>query len=164
VPLSRDEKEKEREAGPVPVPIPVPPVSAVQATPARPGPATAAAAPQPLAPAATQAAAPKPAGPSTAGELLPFGEGMTRPVLVERGKPVQYSREALEAKVDGTMIVRCTITTEGRVERCVVLKTLPFLEQAVLENLYSSRYTPVTFQGKPVSVGYTFNVRLAPPK
>lgn len=44
-------------------------------------------------------------------------------------------------------------------EQCVVRKTLPFLEHAVLENLYSSRYTPVTFQGRPVSVGYTFNVR-----
>jgi protein TonB len=89
---------------------------------------------------------------------------MTRPVLLERGKAVQYTREALEAKVEGTMIVRCTITAEGRVEQCIVLKPLPFLEQAVLENLYSSRYAPVTFQGKPVAVGYTFNVRLAPPR
>ena len=88
---------------------------------------------------------------------------MTRPVLVERGAAVSYTREALEARVEGTMIVRCTITVEGRVEKCQVLKSLPFLEQAVLENLYSSRYKPVTFQGKPVAVGYTFNVRLVPP-
>jgi outer membrane biosynthesis protein TonB len=161
VPLRADEKEKEREPGPVPVPVPA--AAAVQARPG--GPTTAAPAPatQPQA-TALPAVAPHPGAPTLGGDLLPFGDGMTRPVLVERGKPVQYSREALEAKVDGTMIIRCTITVEGRVERCVVLKTLPFLEQAVLENLYSSRYSPVTFQGKPVAVGYTFNVRLAPPR
>ena len=88
---------------------------------------------------------------------------MSRPVLLSPGKPVSYSREALEAHIEGTMIVKCSITVEGRVERCTVLKTLPFLEEAVLENLYTSHYAPVTFQGKPVAVGYTFNVKLVPP-
>jgi protein TonB len=88
---------------------------------------------------------------------------MTRPVLIERAKPVSYTPQALEAHVEGTMIVRCIITVEGRIEKCVVLKTLPFLEQAVLESLYSSRYAPVTYQGKPVAVGYTFSVKLVPP-
>ena len=160
VPLSREEKEREKDTAVAPVPVPVPPpaappAAAVAARPPQQQPGPAVAAPQ-------AAAAPVPA--QAVGELLPFGEGMTRPVLIERGKPVQYTREAQEAKVEGTMIVRCTITTEGHIEHCVVLKTLPFLEQGVLENLYSSRYTPVTFQGKPVSVGYTFNVRLAPPR
>jgi len=88
---------------------------------------------------------------------------MTRPVLIERAKPVSYTSQALLARVEGTMIVRCIITAEGHVEKCVVLKTLPFLEQAVLESLYSSRYSPVTYQGKPVAVGYTFSVKLVPP-
>jgi eukaryotic-like serine/threonine-protein kinase len=152
VPLGREEKETT--TAPVPVPAAAQAIAAPAAAPAAP---SVAAAPVP-------SAASKLANANTVGDLLPFGEGMTRPVLLERGKPVQYTREALEAKVEGMMIIRCTITAEGHVERCVVLKTLPFLEQAVLENLYSSRYTPVTFQGKPVAVGYTFNVRLGPPK
>ncbi len=154
VPLSREEREKEREtAAPVPVP-------AGQA---------AAAAPVPVRPAATAAATPVAATPPSVaapvqnGDVVPFGEGMTRPRLISPGKPVSYSREALEARVEGTMIVKCTITIEGTVERCSVLKTLPFLEDAVLESLYSSRYAPVTYQGKPVAVGYTFNVKLVPP-
>ena len=88
---------------------------------------------------------------------------MTKPALIERVKPVTYTPQALAARVEGTMIVRCTITAEGHVEKCTVLKTLPFLEQEVLDSLYSSRYTPVMYQGKPVSVGYTFTVRLVPP-
>jgi eukaryotic-like serine/threonine-protein kinase len=153
VPLTREEREKEREA---PVPIPLTTPASAQAAPARPA-TPGAAAPA----AATGLGTPAPAAP--VGDLVPFGEGMTRPVLVERGKPVSYTSQALEARVEGTMIVRCTITVDGRVENCVVLKTLPFLEKEVLESLYSSRYAPVTYQGKPVSVGYTFNVKLVPP-
>jgi TonB family protein len=153
VPLTREEREKEREA---PVPIPLTTPASAQAAPARP------ATPGAAAPAAASGlGTPAPAAP--VGDLVPFGEGMTRPVLVERGKPVSYTSQALEARVEGTMIVRCTITVDGRVENCVVLKTLPFLEKEVLESLYSSRYAPVTYQGKPVSVGYTFNVKLVPP-
>jgi hypothetical protein len=152
VPLSKEEREKEREA---PVPVPVAAASTAQAAAARP-PALA-----------STAAAPAPSTGTTApaaGDLVPFGEGMSRPVLIERGKPVSYTREALEARIEGTMIVRCIITIDGHVEKCVPLKTLPFLEQAVLEMLYSSRYSPVTYQGKPVSVGYTFSIKLVPPQ
>jgi serine/threonine-protein kinase len=155
VPLSREEREKEREA---PVPVPLSEPSTAQAATARPSTV-----------AASGAAAPSAAGglgntvPAVNADLVPFGEGMTRPVLVERGKPVSYTSQALEARVEGTMIVRCTITIDGHVERCAVLKTLPFLEKEVLESLYSSRYAPVTYQGKPVAVGYTFSVKLVPP-
>jgi len=153
VPLSKEEREKERES-PAAVPVPVP-LTAQAAQTRAPALASSAA----LAPAAPGPVAAAPAN----NDLVPFGEGMSRPVLVERGKPVSYTGEALEAHVEGTMIVRCTITVEGHVEHCVVLKTLPFLEKAVLESLYSSRYSPVTYQGKPVAVGYTFNVKLVPP-
>jgi eukaryotic-like serine/threonine-protein kinase len=153
VPLSKEEREKERES-PAAVPVPVPAQSSATRSAA---PATSISAPAPAAPAPVVAAAP------ANNDLVPFGEGMSRPVLIERGKAVSYTGEALEAHVEGTMIVRCTITIEGRVEHCTVLKTLPFLEKAVLESLYSSRYSPVTYQGKPVAVGYTFNVKLVPP-
>ena len=154
VPLSKEEREKERETQ---VPIPVSTPAAAQAT-SKSAPATTTASATPVSPAPQ--AAPAPAANS---DLVPFGEGMTRPVLIERAKPVSYTPQALEAHVEGTMIVRCIITVEGRIEKCVVLKTLPFLERAVLESLYSSRYAPVTYQGKPVAVGYTFSVKLVPP-
>jgi outer membrane biosynthesis protein TonB len=155
VPLSREEREKEREA---PVPIPLSAPASAQATPTKSAPASASAAAPAQTPGlgATAAAAAN-------GDLVPFGEGMTRPVLIERGKPVSYTSQALEARVEGTMIVRCTITVDGRVEHCTVIKTLPFLEKEVLDSLYSSRYSPVTYQGKPVAVGYTFSVKLVPP-
>jgi periplasmic protein TonB len=85
--------------------------------------------------------------------VLPFGEGMNRPERVSGPEPV-YPREAREAKVEGTMLVQCVITTEGKLEDCRVLKSLPFLDPPVLAALAQQRYSPVTFQGHPVAVRY----------
>lgn len=95
--------------------------------------------------------------------VLPFGEGMNRPKRLE-GRDPQYTREALEAHVEGTMIVRCVIETDGTVQDCKVIKPLPYMERAVLDAITSARYTPVTFQGNPVRVNYTFNIKLVLPQ
>jgi protein TonB len=99
----------------------------------------------------------------TGTDVLPFGAGMTRPEKVS-GPSAEYTREALEARVAGTMIVKCVITTEGRVERCRIIKPLPHMERAVLDALTSSRYKPVTFQGRPVQVDYTFTLNFKLPR
>ncbi|MFY0525108.1 energy transducer TonB [Archangium gephyra] len=98
----------------------------------------------------------------TGTDVLPFGAGMTRPEKLSGPQP-QYTREALEARVQGLMIVKCVITTEGAIERCRIIKPLAHMEQAVLNSLYAQRYKPVTFQGRPVQVDYTFNIRLSLP-
>jgi len=99
----------------------------------------------------------------TGTEVLPFGAGMTRPKKLSGPQP-QYTREALAARVQGLMIVKCVITTQGRVERCRTIRSLPHMEQAVLDALYAQRYQPVTSQGRPVPVDYTFNIRLILPR
>ncbi|HZH04777.1 MAG TPA: energy transducer TonB, partial [Myxococcaceae bacterium] len=93
---------------------------------------------------------------------MPFGEGMARPTQLS-GRDPQYTREALEARIQGLMIVKCTITLEGTLRDCRVIKPLPHMERAVLDALASRRYTPVTFQGRPVAVDYVFNIRLVLP-
>jgi len=92
---------------------------------------------------------------------IPFGLGMTRPQQVSGGTP-QYSREAIAARVEGKVIVRCTITTNGEVKDCKVIKGVPILQEIVLATLSQSRYTPVTYQGHPEAVQYvfTFNFKL----
>jgi len=99
----------------------------------------------------------------TGTDVLPFGEGMTRPEPLVAPK-IEYTREALAARVQGLMIVKCVITTEGKLERCRIIKPLAHMEQAVLDALYSARYKPVTFQGRPVAVDYVFNLRLQMPR
>jgi TonB family protein len=103
-------------------------------------------------------AAPTPA-PASEGAIVPFAEGMTRPSPISPGE-IQYTREAREANVQGTMIVRCVITTSGATESCRILKGLPFMDQAVLSALSRHKGTPVMSQGKPVTAEYTFTIRL----
>jgi periplasmic protein TonB len=99
---------------------------------------------------ATQA---PPALPPPTNAVIPFGVGMDRPRLVAGPAP-EYSRQAREAKVEGTMLVKCVITTSGTLRDCRIIKGLPFMDQPVLSALAQQRYTPVTFQGRPVDVEY----------
>ncbi|WNG49021.1 TonB family protein [Archangium minus] len=94
---------------------------------------------------------------------IPFQDGMSRPVEV-KGKDIVYTREALAARVEGTMIVKCVITKKGGVENCRVIKGLPHMNEAVVQALQARTYKPITLQGKPVTVDYTFSIRLVAPR
>jgi serine/threonine-protein kinase len=136
-----------------PEPEPAPAVAAVP-KPAAPAPAPATPAPT------TTPARPAPAPPAT---VMSFSGGMTRPMLLSGRDPI-YTAQAREAKIEGTMVARCTITTAGAVTNCRILKSLPHMEKSVLDALYSRRYTPVMWEGKAVPVNYVFNIRLVMPK
>jgi periplasmic protein TonB len=99
----------------------------------------------------------------TGTEVLPFQGGMTPPVMLS-GAQFSYTREAALAGVEGTVIAKCVITAEGRVRDCRIIRGLPFMDDAVLEALASRTYQPLTFQGRPVNVSYTFNIRLKMPR
>jgi TonB family protein len=165
-------------AGPVPEAITASPERADPAPPARPaaaptgthppaailaGPSEAPAATIPEAPPAPVVAEPEKAAaaPGVDG-VLPFGEGMSRPRLLEGPEPV-YPREAREARVTGTLRARCVITTTGALRGCRVVESLPFLDQPVLEALSKRRYAPVMFQGRAVNVEYEIPFRFELP-
>jgi len=122
-------------------------------------------------PAATTPNADTPGAPAAAGAapastlpaVLPFGPEMTRPALISGGE-LLYPREAIVAGVSGTIIAKCTITAEGALRNCRIIKGLPFLDRAALDVLATRRYSPVTYQGKAVSVEYVFNFKVAPPR
>lgn len=91
-----------------------------------------------------------------------MGPGMGPPRLIDPGGPIQYTRQASEARVKGVMRVQCILTTEGRVTDCTAIAPVPFMEDAVLKSLMSRRYTPVVFEGRPVPVRYNFAITLKP--
>ncbi len=95
-------------------------------------------------------------------EILPFGEGMSLPRLLEAPEP-SYPREAREARVEGTLLAKCVITTEGALQRCRIIKSLPFLDEPVLAALAHRRYAPVMFQGRAVNVEYVISLRFERP-
>jgi protein TonB len=97
------------------------------------------------------------------GDAVPFGEGMTPPVRLSGPDP-QYTAAALEARVEGTMSVRCVVTIDGRVEKCRSIKPLPHMEQPVIQALQSRRYKPAMYQGRAIAVDYVFTIKLVMPK
>jgi protein TonB len=84
---------------------------------------------------------------------------MTRPQRVS-GRDPQLTAEARAERVRGTALVRCVVTREGGVKGCKLLNGLPYMEQELLEAVSSWRVTPVTAQGRPLDVEYTFVVRI----
>jgi protein TonB len=86
---------------------------------------------------------------------------MTRPTQIA-GKPPEYNREALAARVAGKVLVRCVITVRGSVEDCKIIKGVPMLDKITVDALLNSRFTPVLYQGRPEAVQYlfTFNFKL----
>ncbi|WP_141618559.1 TonB family protein [Myxococcus sp. AB036A] len=101
---------------------------------------------------------------SARGDVLPYNEDMPRPEMVDQGKDIIYTREAMAAKSSGVMIVRCTITQKGRVEKCRTIKSVAHMERAVLDALTSRTYKPIVYKGYPVNVDYTFSMRLVAPR
>jgi serine/threonine protein kinase len=150
-------------ASPVPAPKPstqpsTPAVVSPKPLPSTSSPADGIAAALPSAPPS----APTPAVVSNTGEAVPFSEGMTPPELID-GIPPVYSREALAAHVEGVVVARCVVTTSGHLEKCRLIKSLPFMDQPILESLGTRRYNPAMYQGKPVAVEKVFTMRLATP-
>lgn len=97
-------------------------------------------------------------------EVVPFVSGNMTPPQLQSGASLQYTREALAAGVEGLLIARCVITRDGDVEDCRIIKGQPHMNEAVLSSLETRRYTPVTYQGRPISVIYNFHIKLDMPR
>jgi periplasmic protein TonB len=80
------------------------------------------------------------------------------------GPDPEYTHRALERDVEGTMLVKCVITSYGLVEHCRVLKSLPFMDRAVIDALERRRYKPYVSNGNPVEIDYTFKIKLELPR
>ena len=97
------------------------------------------------------------------GSRAEFDSRMTPPRLIS-GPAIQYTDKALENDVEGLMIVRCVLNVAGEVGRCEVKQSVRFMDSAVVETLQRRRYTPVTLEGRPIEVYYTFRIRLNLPR
>ncbi len=80
------------------------------------------------------------------------------------GREPRYTPEALGQRVEGSVLAKCTLTTQGVVKDCHILKSLPHLDAAALEVLSSRRYSPMLHEGKPLEVQHVFTVRFRLPK
>jgi protein TonB len=89
-------------------------------------------------------------GGGPAGRMVP-------PRFVSGPTPT-YTEKAIEREVEGVMEVRCVVSIDGRVHDCQVLKSLPFMDRAVIDALEHRRYAPATLGGQAVDVYYRFRL------
>jgi periplasmic protein TonB len=110
---------------------------------------------------------PAPAAPEPpkAAPPVAFDSSMNAPNRLQ-GPPLEYTQKALEHEVEGTMLVRCIVDIDGSVRDCRVMKSVPFMDRAVIEVLERSKYQPATRRGdgKSVAVDYVFTIQLRLPR
>ena len=100
---------------------------------------------------------------AAAEKPIEYNESFSAPLMISGPSP-DYTEQALEHGVEGTVTVRCVVNKSGQVHTCEVKKSLPFMDRAVIKALEARKYHPALSQGKPVDVFYTFNVRLKLPE
>lgn len=72
--------------------------------------------------------------------------------------PPVYPEEAKKARVQGVVILECTISPAGKVADVRVLRGIPLLDQAAVDAVKQWEYTPTLLAGKPVPVIMTVTV------
>lgn len=77
--------------------------------------------------------------------------------LIAPIRPV-YPAIAREARIQGTVVVEATISTQGLVEHAHLVSGPPILASAALSAIAQARYEPCKLNGDPVEVETTINV------
>jgi protein TonB len=72
-------------------------------------------------------------------------------------------QDEMRAPGERTVILRCSITEEGRLEDCrVISKPSPY-DNDVLAKVPSMRFQPVLLDGGPARATYTVTINVKPP-
>jgi len=69
-----------------------------------------------------------------------------------------YPDIAKQARVQGVVILECTISPQGKVNDVKVLRGIPLLDQAAIDAVRQWVYTPTLLNGVPVPVIMTVTV------
>lgn len=66
------------------------------------------------------------------------------------GLAIKYPPAAMKAKIQGETSVQCTIRADGRNENCRIVKSLPYIDNAVIRAVEAARSEPIRVNGKAV--------------
>jgi TonB family protein len=88
---------------------------------------------------------------------LRVGGEIREPRKTRNVNPV-YPRDAVQARVQGVVILECTISPQGKVVSVKTLRSAPLLDAAAVEAVRQWEYTPTLLNGVPVPVVMTVTV------
>jgi TonB family protein len=87
------------------------------------------------------------------------GGNITEPKKLSGPNPI-YPEAARRARIQGVVVLECTIGKDGRVQRVKVLRGLPLgLTETAVDAVNKWKFQPSTLNGKPVEVLYILTVR-----
>jgi protein TonB len=90
-------------------------------------------------------------------QAVRVGGQIKEPKKLKNVAPV-YPDIAKQARVQGVVILECTISPQGKVTDVKVLRGIPLLDQAAIEAVKQWVYTPTLLNGVPVPVIMTVTV------
>jgi TonB family protein len=95
-------------------------------------------------------------------QALRVGGSIQEPRKLRNVNPV-YPREAIQARVQGVVILECTISPTGQVAQVKPLRGIPLLTEAAIEAVKQWEYTPTMLNGVavPVIMTVTVNFKLS---
>ena len=90
-------------------------------------------------------------------QAVRVGGQIKEPKKLKDQKPI-YPDIAKQARVQGIVILECTISPQGKVTDVKVLRGIPLLDQAAIDAVKQWVYTPTLLNGVPVPVIMTVTV------
>ena len=100
------------------------------------------------------------AAPSASG-LVPLEQVSTRPRMINPGVPPRYTRDAMTAHIEGTSVARCRVTVRGSLRDCHITKSVPMLDEAVMQSLATRQYEPAKVGSNAVETEISVVTRLS---
>jgi protein TonB len=98
-----------------------------------------------------------PDAPPPVVQAVRVGGQIKEPKKLKNVAPV-YPDIAKQARVQGVVILECTISPQGKVNDVKILRGIPLLDQAAIEAVKQWVYTPTLLNGVPVPVIMTVTV------
>jgi protein TonB len=98
-----------------------------------------------------------PDAPPPPTQAVRVGGQIKEPKKLKNVPPV-YPDIAKQARVQGVVILECTISPQGKVTDVKVLRGIPLLDQAAIDAVKQWVYTPTLLNGVPVPVIMTVTV------
>jgi TonB family protein len=99
-------------------------------------------------------------GGGTGGGVYRIGNGVTSPRIIREVKP-QYTSDAMRAKIQGVVLLQCTVRPDGTVTDVQVIRSLDStfgLDEEARKAARQWRFAPGTRMGQPVAVEITIEL------
>ena len=82
-------------------------------------------------------------------EYIPMAQSNVK--VLKKVEPV-YPVKAQEFEIEGIVVLKCFINTEGRVDKVQIMRSIEVLDQAAIDAVKKWKFEPAMQGGKPVAV------------